>query len=75
MPRTNWRDVAAVEIPWPGLSAATAFSKEVMVVRDLVQQRMRESAVLAKLRDALLPQLMSGRLRVKDAEERVEEVL
>ena len=34
-----------------------------------------ESQRLSALRDALLPELMSGRLRVKDAEKQVEEVL
>ncbi|MDA1362167.1 restriction endonuclease subunit S [Glycomyces luteolus] len=34
----------------------------------------RESMALRELRDALLPQLMSGRLRVKDAEKLVEDV-
>lgn len=34
-----------------------------------------ESQRLAALRDALLPELMSGRLRVKDAEKTVEEVV
>lgn len=35
----------------------------------------RENRLLAATRDALLPQLMSGKLRVKDAEKTVEEVL
>lgn len=35
----------------------------------------QESLTLASVRDALLPQLMSGKLRVKDAEKAVEEVL
>lgn len=35
----------------------------------------QESLSLAEIRDALLPELMSGKLRVKDAEKRVEEVL
>lgn len=34
-----------------------------------------ESAILAATRDALLPHLMSGNIRVKDAEKTVEEVL
>lgn len=34
-----------------------------------------ENIVLEATRDALLPQLMSGKIRVKDAEKRVEEVL
>jgi type I restriction enzyme S subunit len=35
----------------------------------------RESQTLAQLRDTLLPALMDGRIRVKDAQETVEEVL
>ena len=35
---------------------------------------LRENAVLAATRDALLPQLMSGKLRVRDAELAIEEV-
>lgn len=35
----------------------------------------RENLTLTQLRDTLLPQLMSGKLRVKDAETAVEEVL
>ena len=36
---------------------------------------LRESRTLAELRDRLLPKLMSGEIRVKDAEKLVEEVL
>lgn len=36
---------------------------------------MRENRRLAELRDTLLPELMSGRLRVRDAERTVEEVV
>jgi type I restriction enzyme S subunit len=35
----------------------------------------QESLVLASVRDALLPQLMSGKIRVEDAKKTVEEVL
>lgn len=35
----------------------------------------QESLRLQELRDTLLPQLMSGRLRVKDAEKQVEAVV
>lgn len=34
---------------------------------------MQENATLTAVRDELLPQLMSGRITVKDAEKRVEE--
>lgn len=36
---------------------------------------LRENASLAKTRDTLLPQLMSGKLRVRDAEKTVEAVI
>jgi len=36
---------------------------------------LEENNILAAMRDALLPQLMSGKIRVKDAEKTVEEVL
>ena len=36
---------------------------------------MRENAALAQTRDTLLPLLMSGRVRVKDAEKTVEGVV
>ncbi len=35
----------------------------------------QESRSLAKLRDALLPELIAGRLRVKDSEKKIEEVV
>lgn len=40
-----------------------------------IQQARLEAAKLAALRDALLPELMSGRMRVKDAVREAEEVL
>lgn len=47
-------------------------------VRSLDMQRdgaMLEVTRLAALRDVLLPELMSGRMRVKDAQQRVEEAI
>lgn len=42
---------------------------------DTALQAERESLMLAELRDTLLPELMSGRLRVKDAEHVLEDVV
>jgi len=74
MPRTNWRDLAAIQIPWPGDSAALAFGGRVQTLRWSVESSLSENHTLAELRDTLLPQLMSGKLRVKDAERQVESV-
>ena len=40
----------------------------------LKQRREGESQSLAELRDTLLPRLMSGEIRVRDAEKVVEDV-
>jgi type I restriction enzyme S subunit len=44
-------------------------------IDERVEQADRESASLAQLRDALLPLLMSGKVRVRDVERRVEDAL
>lgn len=40
---------------------------------NVIESRVRENVALAKLRDALLPGLMSGEIRVRDAEKIVED--
>lgn len=75
MPRVSWKDLANCPIRWPGNGAGKSFSEKVMAVRDRVDAAYAESRTLASLRDTLLPALMSGELRVKDAEKQVEEVL
>jgi type I restriction enzyme S subunit len=39
------------------------------------EQRFEESQTLAQTRDLLLPKLMSGEIRLRDAEREVEAVL
>ena len=75
MPRTSWSDLAAMQIPWGAEEEMGAFSRSVLNLSDTAIAINEESQRLAALRDALLPELMSGRLRVKDAEKQVEEVL
>jgi len=50
------------------------FASRVRPMHNLIDSLTRENRALAALRDTLLPQLMSGKLRVKDAERQVEEV-
>ena len=56
--------------PVPDVSqvARTAFESVAAPLRKLVAAQARENRTLAATRDALLPQLMSGKLRVRDAE-------
>ncbi|MET3811762.1 restriction endonuclease subunit S [Arthrobacter sp. UYEF3] len=62
MPRTSWKDLAAVEVAWPGLTVAREFGARVSAVRGAVESLLGENQTLAATRDALLPQLMSGKL-------------
>jgi len=75
MPRTSWKDLAAVKVPWPGDASARELSAGVVALRGRIDSGYRQNANLAVLRDALLPQLMSGKIRVKDAERVVEGVV
>lgn len=73
MPRVKWKDLESFEVPWPGHGQATRLHEIVRSLAARVQTSAAETQTLAALRDALLPQLMSGRLRVKDAEKIVED--
>ena len=52
-----------------------AFGVQVRPLHDAARHAMGENLTLAELRDTLLPALMSGRLRVKDAERQVEDAV
>lgn len=56
-------------IPYTDQATCTAFEDVAAPLRQLVANLGRESRTLTATRDALLPQLMSGKLRVRDAEE------
>jgi type I restriction enzyme S subunit len=68
MPRTSWRDLSAVEIRWPTSDTAPQLASRLDSIRAAAFAAVAENRALAATRDALLPQLMSGRLRVRDAE-------
>ncbi len=68
MPRTNWDDLARFQVPLPEPGIARQFN---IIIRPMVSRLhagIHESRTLAALRDALLPKLISGELRVPDAE-------
>jgi type I restriction enzyme S subunit len=75
MPRTSWKDLAAVQIRDPEGASAEEFSESVILHSKYAQALIEESAALARTRDELLPLLMSGKLRVKDAEKKVEAIV
>ncbi|KWW98661.1 Type I restriction-modification system [Carbonactinospora thermoautotrophica] len=66
---------ASATIPLPSVHALQRFEDAVMPLRCRAHAANQESRTLAQLRDTLLPKLMSGELRVRDAEKAVEESL
>jgi type I restriction enzyme S subunit len=66
--RVRPQDFLSYEIPLPAAKLASAFNDKVEPVLDRVLLVKNESRTLAALRDALLPKLISGELRVPDAE-------
>ncbi len=67
-------DLLATEVGDPRSTSRDAQAK-VTALCDLAYQVREESEQLAGLRDTLLPHLMSGTLRVRDAEKQVEAVV
>ncbi len=60
------------EIAIPTGNVAKAFNNKVMLLVQTIRTNILQSHTLAAIRDALLPKLLSGEIRVKDAEKFVE---
>lgn len=65
--------VLTYKLPWPPYERRQAWSQKAKALFDSAHAARTESAKLARLRNTLLPKLISGELRVKDAEKVVEE--
>lgn len=68
MPRTSWTEMARYTVVLPHENVATAFNQHIQAASEEVSAKIHESKTLAQLRDTLLPKLISGELRVPDAE-------
>ena len=73
MPRTSWHDMARYELVLPPEAVAAAFTDLIQPSVDRIIAAIHESRTLAALRDALLPKLIRGEIRVKDAERFLKE--
>ena len=74
MPRTSWKTMAQYKICLPSEEAVCAFQGTARPLLDRLGDNIHESSTLAKTRDLLLPKLISGEIRLRDAEEAVEAV-
>jgi type I restriction enzyme S subunit len=63
----NAKVIVAAELPIPPVSVMEAHLKKVLPLRQRIVANVKESQTLAALRDALLPKLLSGEVRVKEA--------
>ncbi|MFM9696814.1 restriction endonuclease subunit S [Streptomyces europaeiscabiei] len=65
--------IARLRVRLPEGETATAFAETVRPLAQRASAVRRENRTLADLRDTLLPQLVTGKIRVKDAERVVED--
>lgn len=73
MPRTSWGRMERYDLCLPSEPVLEAFNECVEPMLDRIVANIHESRTLAATRDLLLPKLMSGEVRVKDAENLVGE--
>lgn len=66
-------DVANMPLIWPGENIVRRFTDIVAPLMLKIEQNNGEASTLSALRDTLLPKLISGEIRVKDAEKHVGE--
>ena len=71
MPRTSWKTMAQYKICLPSEKVTFAFQSVVQPLLDYLSANIHETSTLAQTRDLLLPKLMSGEVRLRDAEKAV----
>ncbi len=68
IPSTSREDFYSVPVVYPGLGVPQAFVQCLRPWWTQQEQNRKQSSILAELRNVLLPLLVSGELRIKDAE-------
>lgn len=74
-PYINLADIRSLKLRLLSPEVSAPLTSHLQAIDDLVTAGQSENLLLAELRDTLLPALMSGRLRVKDAERQVEDAV
>jgi type I restriction enzyme S subunit len=75
MDALNVYAIRRIQLPDADVFLRDRFASLVGLILERAEAAVRESIEIASMRDALLPELLSGRLRVRDAERAVEEVV
>ena len=71
----NKTDLEQIRVTIPESAALCQFDSMAEPLREMIVASHQENRALADLRDALLPELMSGELRVREAERLVEDAV
>ena len=69
------RRLAGFRVVVPTAEGSKSLEQELLDLEMTGEHALRESVTLRALRDALLPELLSGRLRVREAEKGIEGVM
>ena len=72
-PKLNQRNLKRIPFLWASHEINAKFSNVIVRFFESIRQNTEQSRTLAALRDTLLPELISGRLRVADAEKFLQE--
>ncbi len=75
VPGLNRENVYRLEVAAPPARLISAFTETATRLREGIAAISRDSDTLAQLRDTLLPKLISGELRIADAEKFLEKAL
>ena len=75
MPRSSWSDIAAYKVVIPPEPVARSFDGLVRAIIERIHANIDRATNLVCLRDTLLPRLISGKLRLPEAEKSVEEAV
>ena len=75
MPRVSWSDIAAYPIVVPSEAVADEYTNAIKPLLQRMKANVHEAQTLATLRDTLLPRLISGQLRLPQAEAELTEAL
>ncbi len=70
----NGKDLASIHVVAPSTEAINAFNSKCLPMDESIQSNTLETEHLTFIRDTLLPKLISGEIRIPDAERMLEEV-
>lgn len=70
MPRTNWEIISNYQIPKPNDQRVEDFDRIIRVKTEKIKLNLNQINTLKRLRDSLLPKLMSGEVRANSIKEK-----